>query len=138
MEEEEEVASEGQQQAVSVVDTATSKPLGLGYGEARRRAFESTEEIAPISPSSLVVPSPIASLVATPAATVSRYRFRSIEREKERSTMTFSAIWRSMLALEAWGVQTDAQRIALWHAIYDIQRENHDLRGRLLRRDVGD
>nr|GEX86787.1 hypothetical protein [Tanacetum cinerariifolium] len=24
--------------------------------------------------------------------------------------------------------QTDAQRAALWHAIYDIQRKNHDLR----------
>ncbi|GJY25791.1 hypothetical protein Tco_0400517 [Tanacetum coccineum] len=28
---------------------------------------------------------------------------------------------------EAWACQTDAQRVALWHAIYDIQRENHDL-----------
>ncbi|GKE19735.1 hypothetical protein Tco_1427312, partial [Tanacetum coccineum] len=27
--------------------------------------------------------------------------------------------------------QTDAQRAALWHAIYDIQRENHDLRRQL-------
>nr|GEY09101.1 hypothetical protein [Tanacetum cinerariifolium] len=61
---------------------------GLGYGEARRRALESTEEIAPstyettpspewslgslpVSPSSPVVPSPISSPVATPAATIS-------------------------------------------------------------------
>ncbi|GKG55680.1 hypothetical protein Tco_0574574, partial [Tanacetum coccineum] len=35
---------------------------------------------------------------------------------------------RLVLALEAWACQTDAQRVALWHAIYDIQRENHDLR----------
>ncbi|GKD57854.1 hypothetical protein Tco_1291241 [Tanacetum coccineum] len=75
----------------------------------------------PVSPSSLVVSSPIASLVATPATTISvdedqfleylrelytisgavrdeifsqRYRFRSLEREKERATMTFSAIWK--------------------------------------------
>ncbi|GKB04860.1 hypothetical protein Tco_0833055, partial [Tanacetum coccineum] len=140
-----------------------------------------------VSPSFLVVPSPIASLVATPAATISvdedqflevgaqlelhgsilhdhtqrldalpptlfegydrdlrelytrsgvvrdeifsqRYRFRSLEREQERATVTFSAIWRPVLALEAWAGQTDAQRAALWHAIYDIQRENHDLR----------
>ncbi|GKB96092.1 hypothetical protein Tco_0982229, partial [Tanacetum coccineum] len=33
-----------------------------------------------------------------------------------------------VLALEAWAGQTDAQRAALWHAIYDIQRENHNLR----------
>ncbi|GJT73416.1 hypothetical protein Tco_1032702 [Tanacetum coccineum] len=208
-EEEEEAALKGQQQAVLVVDTAMSEPLGLGYEAARRRALESTEEIAPstyevgqssrfvpehegaerlsafrqptlvtwvdptdgrvytdiltyappaahvqtppslewslgslpVSPSSLVVPSPIASPVATPAATISlelhksilhdhtrrldalphtlfkgydmdlkelytrsgaikdeifsyRYRFRSLEREQERDTMTFSAIWR--------------------------------------------
>ncbi|GJR18030.1 RNA-directed DNA polymerase, eukaryota [Tanacetum coccineum] len=140
-----------------------------------------------VSPSSLVVPLPIASPVTTPAATISidedqflevgaqlelhegilhdhtqrldalpptlfkgydrdlrelytrsgavrdeifsqRYRFRSLEREQERAIMTFSAIWRSVLALEAWAGQTDAQRAALWHPIYDIQRENHDLR----------
>ncbi|GKE89305.1 hypothetical protein Tco_1566780 [Tanacetum coccineum] len=44
---EEEAAPEGQQQAVLVVDTAASEPLGLGYRAARRRALESTEEIAP-------------------------------------------------------------------------------------------
>ncbi|GJX35275.1 RNA-directed DNA polymerase, eukaryota [Tanacetum coccineum] len=141
----------------------------------------------PVSPSSPVVPSPIALPVATPAATISvdkdqflevgaqlelhgsilhdhtqcldmlpptlfegydrdlrelytrsgavrdeiflqMYRFRSLEREQERATVTFSAIWRPILALEAWPGQTDAQRAALWHAIYDIQRENHDLR----------
>ncbi|GJQ93905.1 hypothetical protein Tco_0005044 [Tanacetum coccineum] len=35
---------------------------------------------------------------------------------------------RLVLALEAWEGQTDAKRAALWHAIYDTQRENHDLR----------
>ncbi|GJX25614.1 hypothetical protein Tco_0231910 [Tanacetum coccineum] len=35
---------------------------------------------------------------------------------------------RLVLALEAWDGQTDAQRAALWHTIYDIQRENHDLK----------
>ncbi|GKE15562.1 hypothetical protein Tco_1423139, partial [Tanacetum coccineum] len=44
---EEEAAPEGQQQAVLVVDTAVSEPLGLGYGVARHRALESIEEIAP-------------------------------------------------------------------------------------------
>ncbi|GJX43553.1 hypothetical protein Tco_0260229 [Tanacetum coccineum] len=97
LEEEVGVAPEGQQQAVLVVDTAASEPLGLGYGAARRRALESVEEIAPstyevgqssrsmpkqhgadkssgslpISPSSHVVPSPIASPVATPTTTIS-------------------------------------------------------------------
>ncbi|GKA92675.1 hypothetical protein Tco_0814600 [Tanacetum coccineum] len=43
----EEAAPEGQQQAVPVVDTAVSEPLGLGYGAARRHTLELTEEIAP-------------------------------------------------------------------------------------------
>nr|GEZ68730.1 hypothetical protein [Tanacetum cinerariifolium] len=60
-----------------------------------------------------------------------RYRFRSLEREQERAMVIFSYIWRPVLALEAWAGQTDAQRAALWHAIYDIQRENHDLRRQL-------
>ncbi|GJZ35743.1 hypothetical protein Tco_0581560 [Tanacetum coccineum] len=116
----------------------------------------------PILPSSLVVPSLIASLVATPTATMSvdedqfiemgaqdvrelytrsgavrdeiflqRYMFRSLEREQERVAVTFGALWRPVLALEAWAGQTDAQRAAMWHAIYDIQRENHDLRMQL-------
>ncbi|GJU50177.1 hypothetical protein Tco_1219732 [Tanacetum coccineum] len=37
-----------------------------------------------------------------------RYRFRSLEREQERAMVTFSAIWRPVLALEAWAGQTDA------------------------------
>ncbi|GKF36386.1 hypothetical protein Tco_0113144, partial [Tanacetum coccineum] len=50
------------------------------------------------------------------------------EHKQERAIVTFSAMWRPILALKAWEGQTDAQREALWHAIYDIQRENHDLR----------
>ncbi|GKB48010.1 hypothetical protein Tco_0898763 [Tanacetum coccineum] len=113
----------------------------------------------PVSPSSPVVPSPLASPAATPTPTISvdedyydkdlrelytrsgavrdeifsqRYRFRSLEREQGRATVTFSAIWRPILALKTWAGQTDAQREALWHAIYDIQRENHDLRRQLV------
>ncbi|GJZ51543.1 hypothetical protein Tco_0606058 [Tanacetum coccineum] len=57
-----------------------------------------------------------------------RYRFRSLEYEQERVAVTFGAIWRPVLALEAWAGQTDAQRAALWHAISDVQGENRDLR----------
>ncbi|GJW46677.1 hypothetical protein Tco_0078323 [Tanacetum coccineum] len=144
----------------------------------------------PISPSSFVVPLPIASLVATLTATISvdedqfievgvqldlhgsilqdhtqrldalpptlvvdidrdvrelytrsgavideifsqRYMLRSLEREQERVAVTFRALWRPVLALEAWAGQTDAQRAALCHVIYDIQKENHDLRMQL-------
>ncbi|GKA95815.1 hypothetical protein Tco_0817910, partial [Tanacetum coccineum] len=70
-----------------------------------------------ISPSSPVVPSPIASPMATPTATISVDEDQFIERP--------------VLALEARARQTDAQRAALWHAIYNIQRENQDLRTQL-------
>nr|GEX90764.1 hypothetical protein [Tanacetum cinerariifolium] len=46
LEDEEEATPEGQQQAVQVVDTGVSEPLGLGYGAARRLALESIKEIA--------------------------------------------------------------------------------------------
>nr|GEY37926.1 hypothetical protein [Tanacetum cinerariifolium] len=37
-----------------------------------------------------------------------RYRFRSLEREQERATVTFGALWRLVLALEAWAGHVDA------------------------------
>ncbi|GKE58732.1 hypothetical protein Tco_1497917, partial [Tanacetum coccineum] len=46
-EEEEEVAPEGQQQVVSVVDTAADEPLGLGYGALRRRELPLGEGSVP-------------------------------------------------------------------------------------------
>ncbi|GJW51583.1 hypothetical protein Tco_0092934 [Tanacetum coccineum] len=149
--EEEEVVPEGQQQAVPVTPPSLEWSLGSLL----------------VSPSSPIVLSPIASLVATPTATISvdkdqfikiraqlelhksilhdhtqrldalpptlvadidrdvrelytrsgavrddifleRYRFRSLEREQERATVTFSAIWKPMLALEACAGQNVA------------------------------
>nr|GEX56950.1 hypothetical protein [Tanacetum cinerariifolium] len=61
----------------------------------------------PVSPSSLAVSTPVASPVTTPAATIAIDKdkfleiFRSLEREQERAMVTFSAIWRLVLALEA-------------------------------------
>nr|GEW31304.1 hypothetical protein [Tanacetum cinerariifolium] len=74
----------------------------------------------PVSPSSPTVLTPIASPMTTLAATIAVDENEFLE--------VRAAIWRPILALEAWAGQTDAQRAALWHAIYDIQRENHDLR----------
>ncbi|GKE77986.1 hypothetical protein Tco_1544106 [Tanacetum coccineum] len=45
MEKEEDDAPEDQQHAVTVVNTATSEPLGRGYEAARCHALESTKEI---------------------------------------------------------------------------------------------
>nr|GEU98682.1 hypothetical protein [Tanacetum cinerariifolium] len=238
---EEEVTPKGQQQVVSVVDTAVSEPLGLGYGAARRRTLESTEEITPstykvgqssrsmpeqqgadrvstfrhptlttwvdleddrvytdilvylvivwfflISPSSPIVLSPIASPVATPTATKSvgedqfievgaqlelhrsilqdhtqrldalpptliadigrdvrelytrsgvvryeifsqRYRFRSLEREQQRTAVTFGALWRHVLALEAWAGHVDTLNGRYVMGRYDDHRIINDM-----------
>nr|GEW07857.1 hypothetical protein [Tanacetum cinerariifolium] len=209
----EEAVTEGQQQAVSVVDTTTSEPLGLGYEAARRRVLESIDEISPstyevgqssrsvperagakrisafrhptlvtwldpedgrvyidiptyappvvpvqtplslerssgslpISPSSPVVPSLITSPVATPTATISDHTrrldalphilFADIERDV-RELYTRSGTVRDKIFLQGYRLrslerQNDAQRTALWHAIYDTKRENHDLRMQL-------
>ncbi|GJS01813.1 hypothetical protein Tco_0318321 [Tanacetum coccineum] len=62
----------------------------------------------PISSSSQVVPSPIALLVATTDSPIIT-RFRSLKREHERATVTFRALWRIVLALEAWAGHVDTQ-----------------------------
>nr|GEU98684.1 hypothetical protein [Tanacetum cinerariifolium] len=147
LEEEEEVVPKGQQQAVLVVDTTVSEPLRLGYGALIHRelavgedqptlttwvdprddrvyidimiyppvapvqtqpSLEWSSGSLPISPSSTIVPSPIATPVATLTAII------SVDEDQ---------------FLEAG--QTDAYRAALRHAIYDTQRENHDLRTHL-------
>nr|GEW98736.1 hypothetical protein [Tanacetum cinerariifolium] len=171
---EEEVVPEGQQKAVLVTDTTVGKPLGLGYGALRRCELAMEEEdqaltliqtalshewssgSLPILPSSPLVSSPIASLVATLTATISvdedQFIEVGVQLELHESILhdhtqcldalppTFVAdidrdvrelYTRPLLALEAWAGQTDAQRAALWHAIYDTQRENHDLRMKL-------
>ncbi|GJV22331.1 hypothetical protein Tco_1371351 [Tanacetum coccineum] len=57
------------------------------------------------------------------------YRLRSMEQEQEqeRATVTFSAIWRPVLALESWERHVDAQRVEMWRARYDDHRLIHDL-----------
>ncbi|GKG15007.1 hypothetical protein Tco_0354607, partial [Tanacetum coccineum] len=138
-------------QAVHVVDTTMDEPLGLGYRAARRRTFELTKLGAQVEFQGWLIYDHAQHLDALPPTLFEgynrdlrelytrsevagdeifsqRYRFRSLEWEQERDTVTFNAIWRPILALEPCAGQIDAQRAALWHAIYDIQRENHDLR----------
>ncbi|GJV25375.1 hypothetical protein Tco_1378070 [Tanacetum coccineum] len=96
----------------------------------------------PISPSSPVVPSPIASprLDALPPTLFAnidkdmrelytssrvvrdeifsqRYRFRSLERDQERTAVTFGALWRPMLALEAW----EGRQAAMQHEFQEMR-----------------
>ncbi|GKE23235.1 hypothetical protein Tco_1434747 [Tanacetum coccineum] len=85
---------------------------------------EWTSGSLPISPSHSDVPSPISSLmipltvpspIATPAAVETEGFLtklgalfeRSLKYEHERVVVTFRAIWRPVLALEAWAVETD-------------------------------
>ncbi|GJX24293.1 hypothetical protein Tco_0228738 [Tanacetum coccineum] len=101
---------------------------------------EWSSDLLPISPSSLAVLSPIASPVTTPAATISGYdkdlrelytrsravrdeifsqwyRLRSLEQEHKRATVTFGALWRPVLALEAWA----GQYTAMQHELQQIR-----------------
>nr|GEW19674.1 RNA-directed DNA polymerase, eukaryota, nucleotide-binding alpha-beta plait domain protein [Tanacetum cinerariifolium] len=91
---------------------------------------EWSSDSLPVSPSSLVVPSPIASPPTTLAATISvdkdqfleRYWLTSLEREQKMATVAFGALWRPVLALKAWGGHVDVRRIEMGHASYDDHR----------------
>ncbi|GKD81261.1 hypothetical protein Tco_1348100 [Tanacetum coccineum] len=50
-----------------------------------------------------------------------RYRLRSLEQEQEqeRATVTFSAKWRPVLALELWVGYVNTKRAEMWQARYD-------------------
>ncbi|GJU53313.1 hypothetical protein Tco_1227027 [Tanacetum coccineum] len=111
----------------------------------------------PVSPASLIIPSPVASLLTTPAATIAveedefievraqlelhesilhdhTHRLDALpptlieERGQKQATIMFGALWQLVLALEAWAGRTDAQRAALWQARYKDQREIQALR----------
>nr|GEX77233.1 hypothetical protein [Tanacetum cinerariifolium] len=106
--EEEEAAPEGQQQAVLEIAPSTyevgQSSRSVPEQEGAERTPSSPEWLLgslPVSSSSPVVPSPIASPVATSVATISVDEDQFLE------------------------------RAAPWHAIFDIQRENHDLRRQL-------
>ncbi|GKA32590.1 hypothetical protein Tco_0718957, partial [Tanacetum coccineum] len=99
----------------------------------------------PVSPLPLIVPSPIASPVTTPTATISvdedqflklytrsgavrdeifsqRYRFRSLEREQERATMTFSVIWRENHDLRRQIAEERRERLELTDHVARTER----------------
>nr|GEV29547.1 hypothetical protein [Tanacetum cinerariifolium] len=125
---------------IAPVQTTPLSPL-LSIGTPSSPEWSSSSFL--VSPLSLVISTSVASpAISSPAASPDTveaedfmaelgaqwYRLRSLEREHERATVTFSTLWRPMLALEAWAGQTDAYRVALWHTMSDTQRENHDLR----------
>ncbi|GJR57659.1 hypothetical protein Tco_1499821 [Tanacetum coccineum] len=110
----------------------------------------------PVSPSSPVVPSPIASLVATPTATISVDEDQFIEVgaqlelhgsilqdhtqrldalpptlimdiDRDVRELYTRALWRPMLALEAWAGHVDTRLADMSWARYDKNRLIHDM-----------
>nr|GEZ90203.1 hypothetical protein [Tanacetum cinerariifolium] len=137
--EEEEAIPGGQQQAALVVRTVVSAPLGLGYRALRRRELALEEEYVynmfEVGQGSGSTPKSkrpgrrydrdIGELFTRSRAVrdemfSQRYRFRSLEHEHEheRTAMTFVALWRPMMALEAWAGHKTA-----------LQRELQEMRG---------
>ncbi|GJY91692.1 hypothetical protein Tco_0507474 [Tanacetum coccineum] len=54
--------------------------------------------------------------------------FAEIDRdEQERAIMTFRALWRPVLVLEAWAGHIDTQMVSMSRAGYDDYRLVHDL-----------
>nr|GEY12748.1 hypothetical protein [Tanacetum cinerariifolium] len=115
-EEEDEAALEGQQQAILVVDTATDEPQGLGYRALRHCELvlgegsmpctfktppspEWSSGSLPVSPSSPVVPSPIASPVTTPKVTISVDEDLFLKRENHGLRMQIDEERRERLEL---------------------------------------
>ncbi|GJZ63088.1 hypothetical protein Tco_0619509 [Tanacetum coccineum] len=64
------------------------------------------------------------------------YMLRSLEQEQERATMTFSALWRPVLALESWAGHVDTRRAKMWQArLHHIRTPDRDLVKRNLKKD---
>ncbi|GJX69342.1 hypothetical protein Tco_0305069, partial [Tanacetum coccineum] len=163
LEEEEEAAPEGQQQAVSIVDTAASEPLSLGYRAASHPSVRERQEAKRVSafrqPTLVTwvdpeddkvytnVPARLDALPPTLVADIDRdvrelytrsgvvrdkifsqrYMFISLEREQERTIMAFGALWRPVLALEAWAGHVDTRLTDMSRDRYDDHRLIHDM-----------
>nr|GEY06073.1 hypothetical protein [Tanacetum cinerariifolium] len=56
-----------------------------------------------------------------------RYKFRSLEHEQERTVVTFGALWRHVLALEAWAGRVDTRMTDMSRAEYNDHRLVHDM-----------
>nr|GEY46437.1 hypothetical protein [Tanacetum cinerariifolium] len=89
----------------------------------------------PIFSAPFIVPSPtsspmisltVPSLVATPA-TAETERFLTELGAQGRTAVTFGALWRPMLALEAWAGRVDTQMTDMSRAGYDDHRLVHDM-----------
>nr|GEW46885.1 hypothetical protein [Tanacetum cinerariifolium] len=56
-----------------------------------------------------------------------RYLFRSLKHEQERTVVTFRALWRPVLALEAWAGRVDTRMIDMSRTWYNNHILVHDM-----------
>ncbi|GKB87828.1 hypothetical protein Tco_0960100 [Tanacetum coccineum] len=132
------------------MDTTMDDPLGLRCRATRRHALELTESGEHVEFQGGLIYDHAQRLDALPPTLFAdidrdvrelytrsralkdeifsqRYRFRSLEREQEWATMTFGALWRPMLALEAWAGHVDTRMANMSRARYDDHRLIHDM-----------
>nr|GEX90206.1 hypothetical protein [Tanacetum cinerariifolium] len=103
--------------------TAVSEPLGLGYKALRHRELAldgdnvySTFEVGQGS-GSAPEPERLERMSAS----------RSQEHELERTAVMFGALWRLVLALEAWAGHVNTRMTDMSRARYDDHRLVHDM-----------
>ncbi|GKF36899.1 hypothetical protein Tco_0113657, partial [Tanacetum coccineum] len=97
---------------------------------------ECSSDSLPVSPASLTVPSPVASLVNTPAITIAvdedgflevgaqleLHESILLDHTQRLDAFPPTLLEGHVLALEAWAGHTDAQRAAMWQARYEDHR----------------
>nr|GFA03063.1 hypothetical protein [Tanacetum cinerariifolium] len=142
---------EGQQRAALVMETVMEPEKPEGVSALRQPTLTTwidVKDALSIVPSpmiSLAVPSPITSPATNEAEGFltelgahvemqgglihdhTRYRFRSLEHEQERTVMKFGALWRHVLALEAWIGRVNTRMEDMSRAEYDDHRPVHDM-----------
>nr|GEV73390.1 hypothetical protein [Tanacetum cinerariifolium] len=118
---EEGAVPEGQQRAVPVVRIAMSEPLGFGYGALRHRELALEEDHAY---NTFEVGQGSGS---APELGRSERVSTSLEHEQERTAVTFGALWRLVLALEAWAGRVDTRMTDMSQARYDDHRLVHNM-----------
>nr|GEZ07542.1 hypothetical protein [Tanacetum cinerariifolium] len=122
--EEEEVVPGSQQQAAPVIGTTMSAPLGLGYGVLRHQELALKEDHGSGSAPESERPERVS---ASSQPTLTTRTDPKDEYEQERTVMTFRALWRPVLALEAWAGHVDTQMTTMSWAWYDDHRLVHDM-----------
>ncbi|GKE06780.1 hypothetical protein Tco_1398798, partial [Tanacetum coccineum] len=133
---EDETVLEGQQRAAPVVETVVGEPSGLGQGSGSAPKPKRSERVSTFRQLALTtwtnpedgtvyidVPTypPPAPPVQTPPSP------ESLEQEQERAALTFMALWRPVVALEAWAGRVDARMASTSQVGYDDHRLVHEL-----------